>query len=100
MTPSADPPAVFTRSGSLPYWHTTRKTANRDAFPPDFVRFRLELFAGEFANGSAWIAMHRGYSIYKDFLADYYRVIFEGLWRRCRTVDSLPPPTSLCGWAL
>ena len=49
-----------------------RKTANPDAFPPKFVQNRLEMFVGaEFAK------KHRGLSIYKDYLADNYRVIFE-----------------------
>ena len=54
-----------------------RKTANPHAFPPDFVRDRLELFHLESSDGSEWVKMHRGYSIYKDYLADYYRVIHE-----------------------
>ena len=51
-----------------------KKTADPDSFPPNFVRNRLEMFEDEFPLKKEWITMHRGYHIYKDFLADYYRV--------------------------
>ena len=51
-----------------------KKTADPDSFPPNFVRNRLEMFQDEFPLKMEWITMHRGYHIYKDFLADYYRV--------------------------
>ena len=51
-----------------------KKEADPDCFPPIFVRNRLEMFEGDFKTGKQWIEMHRGYHIYKDFLADYYRV--------------------------
>ena len=49
-----------------------QKTANPDAFPPTFVQNRLEMFVGE-----EFTKKHRGFAIYKDYLADNYRVIFE-----------------------
>ena len=53
------------------------KTADPDAFPPIFVQNRLQMFSEQFINGADWIKMHRGYCIYKDYLADYYRVIHQ-----------------------
>ena len=51
-----------------------KKVADPGAFPPNFVRNRLEMFQDEFPLKKEWITMHRGHHIYKDFLADYYRV--------------------------
>ena len=51
------------------------KIANPNAFPPNFVRNRLEMFHLEFLNGNKWIEMHRGYCIYKDYLSDFYEII-------------------------
>ena len=53
---------------------TLDKEADPDCFPPNLVRNRLEMFQDEFENGMEWIKMHRGYHIYKDYLADYYQV--------------------------
>lgn len=53
------------------------KTANPDAFPPNFVRNRLAPFQQHVAGGMEWCELHRGYSVYKDMLADYYLVIHQ-----------------------
>jgi len=72
------PPAGATlTNGHCNEKETTKrpKTANPNSFPPDFIRCRLDIFADEFDEGVDWINMHRGYHIYKDFLADYYEII-------------------------
>jgi len=53
------------------------KTANPDAFPPNFVRNRLAPFQQHVNGGEEWCELHRGYSVYKDMLADYYLVIHQ-----------------------
>merc|ERR1719474_498095 len=53
------------------------KVADPGCFPPNFVRNRLRMFEHEFAARKQWVEMHRGYSIYKDCIADYYQVIHE-----------------------
>eukprot|EP01084_Bolivina_argentea_P261242 441397_1 len=52
------------------------KIANGDIFPPLFVRNRLKMFHLEFENTN-WSEMHRGYSIYKDYLSDIYEIIYH-----------------------
>jgi len=58
-----------------PFERPLNKTANPDAFPPNFVRNRLVPFQKHADGGAEWAEMHRGYSVYKDMLADYYLVI-------------------------
>ena len=52
----------------------SNRVANPNCFPPHFVRNRLEMFQDEFSMKKEWITMHRGLNVYRDFLADFYRV--------------------------
>jgi len=69
--PDAMPNAMKSVVSSL------KKVADPDSFPPIFIRNRLEMFAEEHDSGMKWIDMHRGWHIYKDYLADYYKIIHE-----------------------
>jgi len=64
-------------NGGIDELRPLNKTANPDAFPPNFVRNRLMPFQPHANGGGEWCELHRGYSVYKDMLADYYLVIHQ-----------------------